>query len=89
MSYPYEFARALKKMNEKPPYEAAWYRAVCVSVSPLTFSIIDGNLMYSDGQLTLTAAAGAKEWKTGDEAGAVLSGEGLLIVDRLAYQEDL
>lgn len=86
MSYDYDFAKKLKKMNEKPPYEANWYRAVCVKESPLTFSIIDGNLMYSDEQLSLTAVASAKDWKAGDEAGSILSGEGLLIVDKLAIE---
>lgn len=86
MSYDYDFAKKLKKMNEKSPYEANWYRAICVKESPLTFSIIDGNLMYSDEQLSLTAVASAKDWKAGDEAGSILSGEGLLIVDKLAIE---
>ena len=84
MSYDYDFAKKMQELKKKNPYEAAWYRAVCTSIDPLTFSIIDGNLIYKAGEgLTMTQSAANAEWRAGYQAAAILSGEGLLIIGRI------
>ena len=82
MSYEYDFAERIRRIGKKSEFEAAWYLATCSVKSPLTFSIIDGNLSYKTGAgLTMTKTAANRAWNKGDTAAAILSGDGLLIID--------
>ncbi len=84
MSYEYDFAVRLKKLKERSKFEAAWYRATCTVKNPLTFSILDGNLIYKTGEgLILTRQAAGWDWEAGDTAASILSGDGLLLIDRI------
>ncbi len=90
MAYDVKLARAIATRGgtkaPKSPYAAAWYEAVCEQVSPkpLKFSAVDGNVLAEQGvNLTLTATAAARSWQKGERAAAILSGGGLLILDKL------
>lgn len=84
MSYDYDFAKRIQELRKKNPYEAAWYKAICSSIDPLAFTIIDGNLIYKTGEgLTMTQTAVNTEWRVGYQAAAFLSGEGLLVIGRI------
>lgn len=81
--YEYALARRLKALGSARS-APAWYLAACVSTDPLTFTALDGNARFVRGEgLTLTATAAAREWRTGDKAAALLSGTGLLVIDRV------
>lgn len=90
MSYDYEIAQAIVTRGgtraKKSPYAAAWYEAVCEQErpQPLIFSAVDGHVRAEEGiNLTLTATAAARDWETGERAAAILSGGGLLILDKI------
>ena len=90
MAYETKLAEAILKQGgrraQKSPYAAAWYEAVCEQEcpKPLIFSVIDGNVRAEEGvNLTLTATAAARDWQKGERAAAILSGGGLLILDRI------
>ena len=90
MAYETKLAEAIMKHGgrraKKSPYAAAWYEAVCEQErpKPLIFSVIDGNILAEeDVNLTLTATAAARDWKKGERAATILSGGGLLIIDRI------
>ena len=90
MSYDVKLAEAILKQGgrraKKSPYAAAWYEAVCEQErpQPLIFSVVDGNVRAEEGvNLTLTATAAARDWQKGECAAAILSGGGLLIIDRI------
>lgn len=90
MAFDYKLAEAILKRGgtraKKSPYQAAWYEAVCEQTSPkpLKFSILDGEVIAEQGvNLTFTATAAARDWQTGERAAAILSGGGLLIIDRI------
>lgn len=90
MSYDVKLAEAILKQGgrraKKSPYAAAWYEAVCEQERPqsLVFSAVDGNIRAEEGvNLTLTATAAARDWQKGERAAAILSGGGLLILDRI------
>ena len=90
MAYDVELAQTIAthggRRAKKPPYAAAWYEAVCVQErpQPLIFSAVDGNVRAKEGEnLTLTATAAARDWDRGERAAAILSGGGLLILDRI------
>lgn len=88
MAYDYKIAKAIVERGgtraKKSPYQAAWYEAVCETTSPLTFSAVDGNIVAKQGDnLTLTELAAQRDWRTGERAAAILSGGGLLIIDRI------
>lgn len=90
MAYDYEIAKAIVEQGgrraKKSLYAAAWYEAVCEQErpKPLIFSVIDGNVRAEEGvNLTLTATAAARDWQKGERAAAILSGGGLLILDRI------
>lgn len=84
MSYAYDFAARMRKMVQKNEFEANWYIATCISKTPLSFSIIDGNLTFKSGEgLTMTQTAANRNWYVGDTAAAVLSGDGLLVIDAI------
>ena len=54
------------------------------SPKPLKFSVLDGEVIAEEGvNLTLTATAAARDWQKGERAAAILSGGGLLIIDRI------
>ena len=60
------------------------HEAVCAAVSPPTFSVMDGNALFTaENGLTMTATAAAREWHSGDKAAAVLSGGSLLVIDKI------
>ena len=81
--YDTDMARRLKELG-RPRQRPAWHRAQCVSISPLTFSIVDGEFKFEAGKgLTLTRTAASVDWRTGDTAAAILSGGGLLVIDEL------
>lgn len=90
MAFDYKLAEEILKRGgtkaPKSPYAAAWYEAVCEQTSPkpLKFSILDSEVIAEQGvNLTLTATAAARAWQTGERAAAILSGGGLLIIDRI------
>ena len=90
MAYDYKIAKAIVEQGgrraQKSPYAAAWYEAVCEQErpQPLIFSTVDGNVRAEEGvNLTLTATAAARDWERGERAAAILSGGGLLIIDRI------
>jgi len=63
-----------------------WLRARCESLSPLVFSVINGNIRAGGGtgvDLALINGLASYEWKPGIEAAAILSGSGLLIMGAL------
>ena len=81
--YDTDMAQRLKQLG-KPRQRPAWYRAECVSTSPLTFSVVDGEFKFESGKgLTLTRTAPSVSWQTGYAAAALLSGGGLLVIDRI------
>ena len=91
MAFDYKLAEAILKRGgtkaPKSPYAAAWYEAVCEQErpKPLVFSVIDGNVRAEEGiNLTLTATAAPRDWQTGERAAAILSGGGLLILDKIS-----
>ncbi|HIX89926.1 MAG TPA: hypothetical protein H9845_03395 [Candidatus Agathobaculum pullicola] len=90
MAYETKLAEVILKQGgrraKKSPYAAAWYEAVCEQErpKPLIFSVIDGNVRAEEGvNLTLTATAAARDWQKSERAAAILSGGGLLILDRI------
>lgn len=88
MAYDYKIAKAIVERGgtrtKKSPYAASWYEAVCEMTSPLTFSAVDGHVVAKQGDnLTLTELAAQRDWRTGERAAAILSGGGLLILDRI------
>ena len=90
MAYDYKIAKAIVEQGgrraKKSPYAAAWYEVVCEQErpQPLIFSAVDGNVRAEEGvNLTLTATAAARDWERGERAAAILSGGGLLIIDRI------
>lgn len=90
MAYDYKIAKAIVEQGgrraKKSPYAAAWYEAVCEQTSPkpLKFSVLDGEVIAEQGvNLTLTATAAGRSWQKGERAAAILSGGGLLILDKL------
>ena len=90
MAYETKLAEVILKQGgrraKKSPYAAAWYEAVCEQdrPQPLIFSLVDGNVRAEEGvNLTLTATAAAQDWQKGERAAAILSGGGLLILDRI------
>ena len=90
MAYDVELAQTIVKHGgrraKKPPYAASWYEAVCEQErpQPLVFSTVDGNIRAVSGEnLTLTETAARRDWRTGERAAAILSGGGLLILDRI------
>lgn len=90
MSYDYKLAAAIAKRGgtraKRSPYAAAWYEAVCVQERPQTlkFSVLDGEVLAEEGKnLTLTATAAARDWQKDERAAAILSGGGLLIIDKI------
>lgn len=90
MAYDYKIAKAIVEKGgrraKKSPYAAAWYEAVCEQERPksLVFSAVDGNIRAEEGvNLTMTATAAARDWQKGERAAAILSGGGLLIIDRI------
>lgn len=90
MAYDYKIAKAIVEQGgrraKKSPYAAAWYEAVCEQErpQPLIFSTVDGNVRAEEGvNLTLTATAAARDWERGERAAAILSGGGLLVIDRI------
>lgn len=91
MAYDYKIAKAIVEQGgrraKKSPYAAAWYEAVCEQErpQPLIFSTVDGNVRAEEGvNLTLTATAAAQDWERGERAAAILSGGGLLILDKIS-----
>ena len=91
MAYDYKIAKAIVEHGgrraKKSPYAAAWYEVVCEQErpQPLIFSAVDGNVRAEEGvNLTLTATAAARDWERGDRAAAILSGGGLLILDKIS-----
>ena len=81
--YDTDMARRLKSLG-KQPVRPAWYLAECVSISPLRFSIVDGQFQFESGKgLTLTRTASNVDWRTGYTAAAILSGGSLLVIDRI------
>lgn len=90
MAYDYKIAKAIVEQGgrraKKSPYAAAWYEVVCEQErpQPLIFSTVDGNVRAEEGvNLTLTATAAARDWERGERAAAILSGGGLLVIDRI------
>ncbi len=90
MAYDVKLARAIATRGgtkaPKSPYAAAWYEAVCEQTSPkpLKFSVLDGEVIAEqDVNLMLTATAAGRNWQKGERAAAILSGGGLLILDKL------
>lgn len=90
MAYDVKLAEAILKQGgrraKKSPYAAAWYEAVCEQErpKPLIFSVVNGNVRAEEGvNLTLTETAAARDWQKGERAAAILSGGGLLILDRI------
>lgn len=90
MAYEMKLAEAILKQGgrraKKSPYAAAWYEAVCEQEhpKPLIFSVVNGNVRAEEGvNLTLTAMAAARDWQKGERAAAILSGGGLLILDKV------
>lgn len=91
MAYDYKIAKAIVEQGgrraKKSPYAAAWYEVVCEQErpQPLIFSAVDGNIRAEEGvNLTLTATAAARDWERGERAAAILSGGGLLILDKIS-----
>lgn len=91
MAYETKLAEAILKQGgrraKKSPYAAAWYDAVCEQErpKPLVFSAVDGNIRAEEGiNLTMTATAAARDWQKGERAAAILSGGGLLIIDKIS-----
>ena len=91
MAYDVKLAEAIMKHGgrraKKSPYAAAWYEAVCEQERPkaLIFSVVNGNVRAEEGvNLTMTATAAARDWQTGERAAAILSGGGLLILDKIS-----
>lgn len=91
MAYDYKIAKAIVEQGgrraKKSPYAAAWYEAVCEQEhpKPLIFSVVNGNVRAEEGvNLTLTATAAARDWQKGERAAAILSGGGLLILDKIS-----
>ena len=83
MAWDYEMAARLKGLGKRSPYDKAWYRATCSALSPLTFSILDGEIQASGAALVLTSSVSGQRWEIGDSVAAILSGSGLLILDRI------
>lgn len=87
MSSEYDLAKALIKRFGKHSAALGWYQAECVNLSPLSFSIRDGNLLFINGtNLTLSADAEVMDWAVGDLAAAALAGASLLVIDRIGQQ---
>ena len=91
MAYETKLAEVILKQGgrraKKSPYAAAWYEAVCEQErpKPLIFSAVDGNVRAEEGvNLTMTATAAARDWQKGERAAAILSGGGLLILDKIS-----
>ena len=91
MAYETKLAEVILKQGgrraKKSPYAAAWYEAVCEQKrpKPLIFSVVNGNVRAEEGvNLTLTATAAARDWQKGERAAAILSGGGLLILDKIS-----
>ncbi len=60
-----------------------WLRARCETLSPLIFSVMDGNIQAGEGKsvkLVLLEDLKSYDWKIGMEAASILSGGGLLIL---------
>lgn len=73
----------VKDIRPEPP---GWLRAHCENVSPLTFSVMDGRIKAGEGKdiaLALTRSVSQCDWRVGDEAAAILGGDGLLIIERI------
>ncbi len=73
----------VKDLMPEPP---GWLRAKCESLSPLTFSVMDGRIKAGDGKdiaLVLTNSTSQYDWRVGYEAAALLGGDGLLIIERI------
>ncbi len=83
MAWDYEMAARLRGLGKRSPYEKAWYRAECTALSPLTFSILDGEIQASGDALVLTRSLSGRRWELGDTVAALLSGGSLLILDRI------
>lgn len=83
MAWDYEMAQRLRGLGRRAPYEKAWYRAECSALSPLTFSIMDGEIQISGDALVLTRSLSGRRWEIGDTVAAILSGGSLLILDEI------
>ena len=59
MAYDYEMAQRLRRLGRYQP-PPAWHEAVCAAVSPLAFSVMDGNALFTaENGLTMTASCPA------------------------------
>jgi len=83
----YDFVKALDAFIKNRTHTLpGWLRARCETLSPLIFSVMDGNVQAGEGKsVKLTFMQGLEncEWKVGMEAAAILSGGGLLVVGAL------
>lgn len=82
MAWDYELARTLKALGRESSLKQPFYMAKVVSLQPLTFSLLDGELMCPPYPMRLTALAASREWELEQEALALL-GSILVIVDRI------
>ncbi len=79
-----KLAKTIKAAGRERPFAANWYRAECASLDPLKFSAVQGNI-FADAEtgLALTSTAASREWHVGDSAAALISGGGILIIDKI------
>ncbi len=84
MSNLIKLAKAIKTAGRDRPFVANWYKAECVKLEPLKFSAVQGNI-FADAEtgLVFTSVAASREWHTGDNAAAIISGSGMLIIDKI------
>ncbi len=74
------FDEFIKRRTHTMP---GWLRARCETLSPLIFSVMDGNIQAGEGKsvrLVLLEDLKSYDWKIGMEAASILSGGGLLIL---------
>ncbi len=84
---PYELVKAFDKfVKDRIPTSYPWLRAKCEKLSPLLFSILDGEVQAGEEKsvnLNMTYTASLRDWRVGDEAAAILNGTSLLILDKM------
>jgi len=87
---PYELVKALDKfVKGRIPTSYPWLRAKCEKLSPLLFSILDGEVQAGEEKsvtLNMTYTAALCDWRVGDEAAAILNGSSLLILGKVAKE---
>lgn len=79
MAWDHELASAIKK---QPRVAQPYYIGTVVHTSPLTLSLLGGEILAPPVPVLQTATAAAQTWVAGDQA-ACLLGASLLVLDKV------